>query len=555
LSDLSANYIATIITIIKIVQGVPMKILMAAAENDALPKGKVGGIGDVVRDIPLALANIGQQVDVVMPGYGSLSLLPGAQHITALPVMFGGEHQTVDIFKISLDHLSKESSNKSASLADKNVTQWVIEHPLFALGGQGKIYCDDPDNRPFASDASKFALFSAAVAKAIISDVFGKIDVLHLHDWHTAMVSVLRAYDPQYQLLQSIKTVYTIHNLALQGIRPIDGDESSLKAWFPSLDFDHSQICDPRYHHCVNPMRAGINLADKVHAVSPTYAKEILSPSDPEHGYFGGEGLESDLRLAADSGRLHGILNGCEYPENTDDSINARLNFSDLLALAEHELIKWIANKPLVDNAHLIAMTRIKQLEGKKQPILLTSVGRITDQKVRLFQQVIPNGETALEQLLTLLGDDGVFILLGSGDKKLENYLTKIASTQTNFIFLKGYSETLSENIYRSGDLFLMPSSFEPCGISQMLSMRAGQPCLVHSVGGLSDTVIHNQNGFAFSGDNPLQQGENMLSCFQAAIAMKKQHPKQWLKISNNALAARFLWRDVAQDYINYLYA
>lgn len=528
-----------------------MKILMVAAENDALPKGKVGGIGDVVRDIPLALANIDQQVDVVMPGYGSLSQLSGAQHITALPVMFGGQNQTVDIFKISLAH----SSNKSSSLVHKNVSQWVIEHPLFALGGQGKIYCDDPDNRPFASDASKFALFSAAVAKAIISDVFGQIDVLHLHDWHTAMVSVLRAYEPEYQLLQSIKTVYTIHNLALQGIRPLEGDESSLKAWFPSLHFDHSQINDPRYPHCFNPMRAGINLADKVHAVSPTYAKEILSPSEPEHGYFGGEGLESDLRLAANSGRLHGILNGCEYPSSTNEALSERLNFPDLLALAAHELIKWIANKPLVDNAHLIAMTRIKQLADKKQPILLTSVGRITDQKIRLFQQLMPNGETALAQLLTLLGNDGVFILLGSGDTKLEHFLTEIASTHSNFIFLKGYSETLSENLYRSGDLFLMPSSFEPCGISQMLSMRAGQPCLAHSVGGLSDTIIDNENGFTFSGDNPRHQAENMLTCLQSAMAMKQQNPKQWHKISNNALAARFLWREVAQDYINYLYS
>lgn len=526
---------------------------MAAAENDALPRGKVGGIGDVVRDIPLALADVGQQVEVVMPGYGSFSRLSGAKHITALQVMFGGHNQTIDIFKVSLDDLSKTSS---ASPSNK-VTQWVIEHPMFAIGGVGKIYCNDPDNRPFASDATKFALFSAALAKAIVSDVFGQIDVLHLHDWHTAMVSVLRAYDPEYQALQAIKTVYTIHNLALQGIRPFDGDESSLKAWFPYLPFDHNQINDPRYHHCFNPMRAGINLSDKVHAVSPTYAKEILSPSDPEHGYFGGEGLENDLRLAANSGRLHGILNGCEYPDNIDAQVNVRLNLNELLKLSENELIKWIENKPLVDNAHLIAMTRIKQLIGKKQtppPLILTSVGRITDQKVRLFQQVMQNGKTALEQLLTLLGDDGVFILLGSGDKKFENFLTEIASTQTNFIFLKGYSETLSENMYSSGDLFLMPSSFEPCGISQMLSMRAGQPCLAHSVGGLSDTIIHNQNGFTFSGDSPLHQAENMLTCFQSAIAIKKQNPKEWDEISSKALATRFLWRDVAQDYIKYLY-
>jgi starch synthase len=526
-----------------------MKILMAAAENDALPRGKVGGIGDVVRDIPLALAAVGQQVDVVMPGYGSFSKLPSAEHITTLQVMFGGQHQSVDIFKVSLEGSSSNSANDPQS----NVTQWVIEHPLFAIGGEGKIYCDDPGDRPFASDATKFALFSAAVAKSIISGVFGEIDVIHLHDWHTAMVLLLRAYDPEYQQLKTIKTVYTIHNLALQGIRPIDGDISSLKAWFPYLSFDYDQINDPRYGNCINPMRAGINLADKVHAVSPTYAKEILSPSNVEQGKYGGEGLENDLRNGADNGRLFGILNGCEYT----DKRNERLDLNELIKLSENELIKWLANKPLVDNAHLIAISRLKQLadkEYKKQPLLLTSVGRITDQKVRLFQQTMPNGVTALEQLLTLLSDDGVFILLGSGDKGLERFLTDIASTNANFVFLKGYSEALSESIYSSGDLFLMPSSFEPCGISQMLSMRAGQPCIAHSVGGLSDTIIHNENGFTFNGDNPLHQAENMLSCFQTVIHQKKQNQKAWDKISKNALTTRFLWRDVAQDYIKYLY-
>jgi starch synthase len=526
-----------------------MKILMAAAENDALPHGKVGGIGDVVRDIPLALAAIGQEVDVVIPGYGRFSKLSGAEHIRSLSVRFGGQEHTIDIFKVSLDKVSNISLEKSSS----KVTQWVIEHPIFAIGGVGKIYCDDPDHRPFASDATKFAFFSAALAKAVICNVFGKIDVLHLHDWHTAMVSVLRAYDPQYKALQSIKTVYTIHNLALQGIRPMDGDESSLKAWFPYLAFDDNQINDPRYHQCFNPMRSGINLSDKVHAVSPTYAKEILSPSNTDHGYIGGEGLENDLRLAADSGRLHGILNGCEYPDNP----NLRLSLTELMTLSENEVVKWIADKPLVDNAYLIAVTRLKQLSMKKydkKPIVLTSVGRITDQKIKLFQQVMQNGETALAQLLTTLADDGVFILLGSGDKKLEDFLTEIASSKANFIFLKGYSEALSENMYNSGDLFLMPSSFEPCGISQMLSMRAGQPCLAHSVGGLSDTIVDNQDGFTFNGENPMHQAENMLSRFKSTIEQKKQNQQAWDKISKKALTARFLWRDAAQDYIKYLY-
>jgi starch synthase len=522
-----------------------MKILMVAAENDALPRGKVGGIGDVVRDIPLALAEVSQQVDVVMPGYGRFSKLAGAQWVTSLNVMFGSREESVDIFKVSLE--------KKPTATSKNITQWVIEHPLFAVGGIGKIYCDDPSDRPFASDASKFALFSAAVAKAIIGDVFGKIDVLHLHDWHTAMLSVLRAYDPQYQALKAIKTVYTIHNLALQGIRPIEGDESSLKAWFPYLPFDYDQISDPRYHNCYNPMRSGINLSDKVHAVSPTYAQEILLASNAEQGYFGGEGLENDLRFAADSGRLHGILNGCEYP----DKVNVRLNLNELLTLSEKEVMKWIADKPLIDQAHLVAMTRLKQVavtKHKKQPIVLTSVGRITDQKVRLFQQLMPNGETALEHLLTMLADDGVFILLGSGDNELEQFLAEVASNKSNFIFLKGYSEKLSESIYSSGDLFLMPSSFEPCGISQMLSMRAGQPCLAHCVGGLTDTIIHNENGFTFNGNNPLHQAENMLSCFKNVLDKKQHDQDAWEAISTNALNSRYWWNDVAHDYVKHLY-
>ena len=135
-------------------KGTEMNILMAAAENDALPHGKVGGIADVVRDIPLALAEIGQKVNVVMPGYGSLSTLSDAKYVTSLEVMFGGQKQKIDIYKYSLAN------------PHKNVIQWIIEHPLFAIGGIGQIYCNDPDNRPFASDATKFALFSAAVAKA-----------------------------------------------------------------------------------------------------------------------------------------------------------------------------------------------------------------------------------------------------------------------------------------------------------------------------------------------------------------------------------------------------
>lgn len=519
-----------------------MKILMAAAENDALPKGKVGGIADVVRDIAPALARAGQEVDVVLPSYGYFLHLPNAHYYGNFQVNFAGHTEQIDVYHVDLDD------------SQQGVKQWVLDHPLFSLGGEGNIYCNDGSDRPFASDASKFALFSVAVAQAILEGVFGQVDVLHLHDWHAAMIALLRAYAPKYHALKQIHTVYTIHNLALQGIRPFEGDDSSLMAWFPDLHVDRSHVCDRHIHHCFNPVRAGINLSDRVHAVSPNYAKEILLPSHPELGFIGGEGLQDDLQNAANEGRLHGILNGCEYP----DIKYPAMKIIPLLQLLENETLKLVANNTIADSAHLILLTRLKQLLTKtfvKQPLIVTSIGRITDQKALLFKEIMPDGQSVLTHLLHILASDGLFIMLGSGDPILEAFFTKAAAAHENFIFIKGYSVALPDSIYNSGDLFVMPSSFEPCGISQMLSMRAGQPCLAHSVGGLSDTIEHNVSGFTFTGENPQQQAQNMISAFNAALTLRKKQKAQWNKIVAKAKQSRFLWCDAANAYIEKLYA
>jgi len=518
-----------------------MNILMVSAENDALPGGKVGGIGDVVRDMPKALAEQGEQVNVVMPNYGILHELENAEFVKTVSVNFSGQLEEVSFYRF---HVNSGHSN---------VSQWIAHHGLFSSCGIGNVYCDDPNNRPFATDATKFALFNAAVGKAIINGVFGNIDILHLHDWHTAVLSVLRAFSPAYKSLKKVKTAYTIHNLALQGIRPLAGDSSSLNTWFPELTYDVSAVNDPKYNHCFNPMRAAINLADKVHAVSPNYTQEILKPSNVEQGYFGGEGLEKDLQKAAGENRLFGILNGCEYNGKKQKNITLQKFFS----LCENEVLKWAGNQPTLASAHYIAGSRLAKLTAKKivkRPFIMTSVGRITNQKVLLLQQQMSDGQTALQHILNGLGDSGIFLLLGSGDPHFEQFLTQTAGKNANFIFLKGYSETLSEAIYDIGDLFMMPSSFEPCGISQMLSMRKGQPCIAHSVGGLTDTIKDKDDGFLFSGSTQLNQATNMIQCFKDTLSLYKNEPEKFKNIATNASNARFLWSNSAQRYIADLY-
>ena len=518
-------------------QKISMRILMVAAENGGLPGGKVGGMGDVVRDIPDALAKQGCRVDVLIPGYQHFSKLQGAKKLSSVDVGFGGGTEQVAVYKIL-----EKSRGKVRYLA--------LEHPLFGLAGAGKIYCDDPPHRPFASDATKFALFSAAVCEALNQGALKKPDILHLHDWHSALVAVLAKFDPKFKSLSRLHTVYTIHNLSLQGIRPFHGDSSSLAAWFPNLRYDAAAIKDPRYPECINPMRAAINLCDRIHAVSPNYAREICLPSNPEMGYVGGEGLEQDLKSAAKQNRLVGILNGCEYPRG-----RKKPDFQDFLVQAKQQVMAWIGANRVMQSAHFIAHQTILAWMEKPQPeFLVTSVGRLTNQKAQLLKETLPDGRSGMQAVLDVLAPDSAVIMLGSGDPDYEDFFTSIAARDDRLLFLRGYAETLSDQIYSLGELFLMPSSFEPCGISQMLAMRTGQPCLVHGVGGLLDTVKDGDNGFVFKGDSVSDQVQGMLTRFEEAQTLRNEEARNWKRVCTSAAKARFTWSAVATQYIESLY-
>ena len=516
-------------------------ILMIAAENGALPGGKVGGIGDVVRDIPLALAEHDCPVSVVTPAYGSFLKLPGAKRKKTLLVNFGGSVQSLELYQLS------------QSSSDVNVRHYVIEHPLFSSCGAGKIYCDDPSTRPFATDASKFALFCGAVAEAISTKAFAKVDVLHLHDWHAAFLLILRHYVPRYKSLQKIPCAFTIHNLAMQGIRPFEGDESSLEKWYPDLVYEHAQLADPKWTDCVNPMASAIRLADTVHAVSPTYAREILQPSDASLGLSGGEGLEKDLIQANNENRLFGILNGCEYPKGKRPKADTK-GWELLLQQMQDLMLRWAARNATLASAHFIAHNSLAKLDQQRPQTLLTSVGRITYQKAALMRQPTRSGIPALHAALDMMGDQALMLVLGSGDTEYEQFLCATMASYSNFIYLCGFSEELAETFYQQGDLFFMPSSFEPCGISQMLALRAGQPCLVHGVGGLRDTIIDGKTGFVFGGDTPTEQAEAMVSTLKKALQQQRKNTVKWQAMRNNASAARFRWGDSIAAYLSKLY-
>jgi starch synthase len=490
------------------------------------------------------LAGKGCSVSVVTPSYGFLHHRQGASLVRSLSFPVHGADQRALLYEVQ------------AQATASGVRHYVIDHPIFAWRPEGTradgIYCIDPPEAPFATDATRFAYFGAAVADALQQGVFRTPDVLHLHDWHAAMLIILRQYDVNCRFLRSVRCVFSIHNLALQGVRPFEGSPSSLAAWYPRLALPRDEIADPRWPNCVNPVAAGIRLADAVHTVSPSYAEEILQPSDPPR-FFGGEGLESDLQAARSEGRLFGILNGCSYPR--EQRLPA-LSFGELCRLLKETVLGWTGRAPKLASPHFVAHSRLADCGAlsDRAPMVLTAVTRVVEQKLYLMTATLPGGRPALHALLEALGSEGLLILLGTGDAGYEQFLSTTSARFRNFIFLNGYSDEAARVLYANGDLFLMPSSFEPCGISQMLAMRDGQPCVAHRVGGLKDTVTGGVNGFSFEGATVGEQAENFVAACLRAVELRREEPERWQGIRRNAAAARFTWDATAAAYLEQLY-
>ncbi len=507
-------------------------VIFLASENGALPGGKVGGVADVIRDLPPAVAAEGYDVSVVTPSYGVFHSLDGAKRTGSVTAKFRGKEQRVDVYE----------------LPGRDIKQVVLDHPEFTPDAPGQIYHDDGAARPFATDATKFAFLGAAAA-AWIESLPEAPSVVHLNDWHAAFYFLERDYGPKADALGGIRTVFSIHNLAYQGQRPFKGDESSLATWFPDREAEREVLADPGAPDALNPMAFAIRSADYVSTVSPSYAREICQSSDPGRGFYGGEGLESDLRRVAADDRLGGILNGIDYPSTHPP----RPGWQRLISLMRTQVDDWLERDP-ANATHQLASERIATLPGRRPLHVMTSIGRLVQQKTSLMLEPAAGKPTALDAILDAVGKHGVLLLVGSGEAEMEAQVFEVAKRHANLVFLNGYSETLAAPLYRGGDLFLMPSSFEPCGISQLLAMREGQPCVVHGVGGLADTVVDGETGFVFRGKNPSEQAEAFVTTVENALELRAERPVSWAGIVQRAERQRYDWSTAARQYIEQVY-
>ncbi|MEP5270992.1 glycogen synthase, partial [Maribacter dokdonensis] len=346
--------------------------------------------------------------------------------------------------------------------------------------------------------------------------------------------------------LKKMRYVYTIHNLAIQGIRPFYNNYASVNNWFPEIQLDHNALKDLRYQDCINLMAVGIRLADAVHTVSPSYKEDVLLPSRrPE--FIGGESLENDLLKADNEGRLFGILNASNYG-------NIRVAEKGLLYRnTVKALFRWLQENSKKYKADFLAHTgeKIMQYVGNRPKFIVSSVARLTEQKFYFLKR----SPEAFEKMLVRLSEvDGIFMLLGTGDPDYEEFFRHMSYHHKNFVFTNGQSEDLIDSMYLETDLYFMPSLFEPCGISQMLAMRNGNPCLVHHTGGLKDTVEHLKTGFAFSGNTYDEQISNMVKSFDEALTIWEHDKDTWKKIKSNAKKVRFTWEKSLNEYYDKLY-
>lgn len=470
------------------------KVLIVSSE--AVPFIKTGGLADVVGALPKYLNHKEYDVRVIIPKYACMdaSFLPQLRFVCHFYVNLNWRRQYVGIFESEY----------------KGVHFYFVDNEFYFAG-------PSPYNNIY-EDVEKFAYFSKAVLASLPYIDFAP-DVIHCNDWQTGLVPVyLRTSFGDDNFYAGIKTVYSIHNLLFQGrwkIREVM-DITGL----PAQIFNANEL---ESYGEANYLKGGVVYANAVTTVSPSYAQDITTVE-------GGEGLSG--LMGARRNDLYGILNGIDYEEynpQTDPYIHA--NFTRKDALVGKKRNKAALQKEL-------------GLPVKEDAFMVGVVSRMTSQKG--FDLIA----YALEELLPSM--DIQLVILGTGESQYENmchhYQNKYPDKISSYI---GYSEERAHKIYASCDALLMPSQFEPCGLSQMIAMRYGTLPIVRETGGLKDTVEpYNEyentgTGFSFLNFN----AHEMMHVLRYAYSVFIEHKSEWNAIQMRAMDKNFSWNSSAREY------
>ena len=471
-----------------------MKVLFASGE--AAPFFKTGGLGDVAYALPKELAKQGVDIRVVLPNY------------VQMPQEYKDQLEEIRHFRFQLGEKNVYCGIKSLKL--EGVTYYFIDN--LSYFDRRSLYGE-------WDDGERFGYFSTAIIEML--EVIDWIpDIVHCNDWHTAMVPVLLVDRYHWKnRLRHIRKVFTIHNLRFQGIFEPSILQNVFGTGYNTYTHDGLQWKDR-----VNFMKGAINFSDIVTTVSPTYAGEIMTPEF-------GEQLEGALLY--NQWKVRGIINGIDYDINnpeTDPLIPYHFNVDDLSGKkANKQALQESIGLPVRDDVPIIGM-----------------VSRLTDQKG--FQLI----EERLEELLSQA--EVQIVLLGTGEARFEHSFRYFEQKYPDKMkSLIKFDLKTAQLIYAGSDMFLMPSAFEPCGLSQMMSMRYGTLPIVHETGGLKDTVQpYNQytgegTGFSFNGFNSW----NLLSTIYRALTVYYQRPDHWAGLVRQAMEKDFSWQQPTQQYLD----
>ena len=474
-----------------------MKVLFVASE--AAPFIKTGGLADVMGALPKALQALGVEPALVIPNYEGV----GEAYKNAMETVYEG----------SVDLSWRNQYLGVKKLVQDGIPVYFIDNEYYFK--RDKLYGYD-------DDAERFAYFAKA-ALAMLHYIDFKPDVIHTNDWHTGLLGAYLKEDfMQDPYFQGMKNVYTIHNLKYQGVYGRNIVEDVLGLPLRLLYNGNIENAGD-----VNFMKAGMCYADFITTVSPSYAEEITYP------YFG-EGLEDYVALCA--GKISGILNGLdeqEYNPETDPYIPVRFDASNVLL-----------KKPLAKEA----LQRELGLTVNREIPVLGMITRLVEAKgLDLVMHIM---DELMEEQVQL-------VVVGTGDEEYADALRELAwrhpgSVSVNILFNEG----LARRVYAGSDMFIMPSRYEACGLSQMIAMRYGTVPVVRETGGLKDSVINfdkyitpEGNGFSFANFN----AHELLFTIKRGLTCYAAKPL-WEKIVYNAMHSDNSWNRSAQAYAD-LYA